>query len=63
MSVATLGFSVMMRALDMGQESNSLTVALQVRPICGAPSAAVTLWLAQLNEVFSGQLLDQTFQF
>ena len=26
-------------------------------------SAAVTLWLAQLNEVFSRQLLDQTFQF
>ena len=26
-------------------------------------STAVTLWLAELNEVFSGQLLDQTFQF
>jgi hypothetical protein len=23
----------------------------------------VTLWLSELNEVFSGQLLDQTFQF
>jgi hypothetical protein len=31
MSPATDGFSVMMRDLDMGQESNSLTVALQVR--------------------------------
>src|SRR5262249_13775668 len=33
MSPATDGFSVMMRDLDMGQQSNSLTVALQVRAV------------------------------
>jgi hypothetical protein len=32
-------------------------------PVCEAWSVAVTLWLAQLNEIFPGQLLDQTFQF
>ena len=41
-----------------------LGVALQVRASLRAHATrAVTLWLAQLNEVFSGQLLDQTFQF
>ena len=48
-----------------GMQSNSVTVGLQVERQFARCSqdAAVTLWLAQLNEIFSGQLFDQTFQF
>ena len=48
----------------MGQESNSLTVALQVRASLRVrASAAVTLWLTQFHKVFPGQLLNEPLQF
>jgi len=40
-SLATEGFSVMMRDLDMGQESNSVRASLQVKARLAAPCEAL----------------------
>jgi hypothetical protein len=62
MSPATEGFSVMIRDLDIkgaGIELSYRVFASQTS-LRGTRGTPVSLWLAQLNEVFSGQLLDQT---